>query len=101
MKKLFCIMVIFLTALFCISPISFADGGLFTQLYMDIYEPNLDSEFWLEKKIGELLGIIEYSESGYKLNDKGAYLFHLVEQKYTDQYIDKTWKVAQRNTLAG
>jgi len=40
MKKLFCIMVIFLTALFCISPISFANGGLFAQFYMDIYEPN-------------------------------------------------------------
>jgi len=64
--------------------------------FYELFNKNLDSEFWLEKKIGELLGIIEYSKNGYKLNDKGAYLFHLVEQKYTDQYIDKTWRVAQK-----
>ena len=33
---------------------------------------------------------------GYKLINKGAYLFHLVEQKYTNQYIDKTWKIARK-----
>ena len=65
--------------------------------FFKLSNKNLDTEFWLEKKIGELLGIIEYSENCYKLNDKGAYLFHLVEQKYTDQYIDKTWRIA-RNT---
>ncbi|MEA2020925.1 MAG: radical SAM protein [Candidatus Caldatribacteriota bacterium] len=63
--------------------------------FFKLFNKNLDSEFWLEKKIGELLGIVEYSENCYKLNDKGAYLFHLVEQKYTDQYIDKTWGIAR------
>jgi len=33
---------------------------------------------------------------GCKLTDEGAYLFHLVEQKYTNQYIDKTWKIARK-----
>jgi oxygen-independent coproporphyrinogen-3 oxidase len=65
--------------------------------FYELFNKKLDSEFWLEKKIGELLGILEYNESGYKLNDKGAYLFHLVEQKYTDQYIDKTWRIAREN----
>ena len=62
--------------------------------FFKLFNKDLDSEFWLEKKVGKLLGIMESNENGYKLNNKGAYLFHLVEQKYTDQYIDKTWRVA-------
>jgi len=65
--------------------------------FFKLFNKNLDSEFWFEKKIGELLGVIEDSKNGYKLNNKGAYLFHLVEQKYTDQYIDKTWRIAREN----
>jgi oxygen-independent coproporphyrinogen-3 oxidase len=41
------------------------------------------------------LGIIENDGDGYKLTDKGAYFFHLVEQKYINQRIDKTWKMAR------
>jgi oxygen-independent coproporphyrinogen-3 oxidase len=43
-----------------------------------------------EIKVGKLLGIIENNGDGYKLTDKGAFLFHLVEQKYTNQCIGKT-----------
>ena len=40
---------------------------------------------------------IEKYNSGYKLTDKGAYLFHLIEQAYTRQYINKTWRTALNN----
>jgi len=64
--------------------------------FFQLFNKDLDSEFWWEIKVGKLLRIIENNGDGYKLTDKGAYLFHLVEQKYTNQYIDKTWRIARK-----
>lgn len=64
--------------------------------FSQLFNKDLDSEFRWEIRVGKLLGIIENNGGGYKLTDKGAYLFHLVEQKYTNQYIDKTWKMARK-----
>jgi oxygen-independent coproporphyrinogen-3 oxidase len=64
--------------------------------FFQLFNKDLDSNFWWEIKVGKLLGIIENDGDGYKLTGKGAYLFHLVEQKYTNQYIDKTWKMARK-----
>lgn len=64
--------------------------------FFQLFNKDLDSKFWGEIKVGKLLGIVENNGGGYKLTDRGAYLFHLVEQKYTNQYIDKTWRMARR-----
>ncbi|MGB2782688.1 MAG: radical SAM protein [Atribacterota bacterium] len=64
--------------------------------FFQLFNKDLDSNFWWEIKVGKLLGVIENSRVGYRLTDKGAYLFHLVEQKYTNQYIDKTWRMARK-----
>lgn len=40
MKKIFCLILIFIIVNFYVFSISLADDGLFTQLYRDIYEPN-------------------------------------------------------------
>ncbi len=65
--------------------------------FFQLFNKDLDFEFRWEIKVGKLLGIIEDNGDGYKLTDKGAYLFHLIEQKYTNQYIDKTWRMARKN----
>jgi len=64
--------------------------------FFQLFNKDLDSNFWWEIKVGKLFGIIGNNGDGYKLTDKGAYLFHLVEQKYTNQYIDKTWRIARK-----
>ena len=64
--------------------------------FIQLFNKDLDSEFWREIKVGKLLGIIENNGDGYKLTNKGAYLFHLVEQKYNNQYIDKPWRMARK-----
>jgi len=64
--------------------------------FFQLFNKGLDSNFWWEIKLGKLLGMLENNGDGYKLTDKGAYLFHLVEQKYTNQYIDKTWRMARK-----
>jgi len=64
--------------------------------FFQLFNKDLDFEFPWEVKVGRLLGVIENNGDGYKLTDKGAYLFHLVEQQYTNQYIDKTWRMARK-----
>jgi len=39
------------------------------------------------------LGIIAPDGTDYVLTERGAYWFHVVEQLYTHQYIDKTWRI--------
>ena len=64
--------------------------------FFQLFNKDLDFEFSWEIRVGKLLGIIENNVDGYRLTNKGAYLFHLVEQKYTNQYIDKTWRMARK-----
>ena len=60
---------------------------------------NFDSNdmFRLEIYWAKKFKYIEKYNSGYKLTDKGAYLFHLIEQAYIRQYINKTWRTALNN----
>ncbi|MBA7683387.1 hypothetical protein ES703_91751 [subsurface metagenome] len=57
----------------------------------------LDNIFKLEIYWAKKFRYIKKYSGGYKLTDKGAYLFHLIEQAYTRQYIDKTWRMALNN----
>lgn len=54
---------------------------------------NLEEIFPWQLKLAELLGIIRTYERGYRLTERGAYYFHLVEQEYTHKYIDKIWGI--------
>lgn len=65
--------------------------------FKKLFNVNIEEMFNLEIKAGKLLGVLKKIEGGYELTQKGAYLYHLVEQRYTNQYIDKTWKIAREN----
>lgn len=65
--------------------------------FNNLFNENLLEKFHLELKISEKLGFIEKCAVGYRLTEKGGYYFHLVEQKYTHQYIDKTWRMSLEN----
>ena len=60
MKKCFYIMVIFLAALFYMSLTSFANGGLFTPLYMDIYEPNQLAMIVFDDMVEKIIFQVDY-----------------------------------------
>lgn len=49
-------------------------------------------EFWL----CERLGFVKKENEIYYLTEKGAYYFHLIEQKYTNAYIDKMWNISRQ-----
>jgi oxygen-independent coproporphyrinogen-3 oxidase len=54
---------------------------------------SIESVFGHELRAGRLLGLLTAGDDGYRLTKRGAYLFHLVEQLYTDQYIDRIWRL--------
>ncbi len=65
--------------------------------FYELFGSKLDDVFRYELNFGEKLGYIEKYNNGYKLTGKGAYTFHLIEQAYTRQYIDKTWRCSLNN----
>ena len=64
--------------------------------FYQLFDEKFEDMLKFELKLAELMKLIEKYRDGYKLTTKGAYYFHLVEQKYTNQYIDKTWKISRK-----
>jgi coproporphyrinogen III oxidase-like Fe-S oxidoreductase len=62
--------------------------------FRSLFGRELEAVFggWLA--MARVAGIVVASEGGYRLTPRGAYLYHVVEQVYTHQYIDKTWAAA-------
>jgi oxygen-independent coproporphyrinogen-3 oxidase len=61
------------------------------QDYTRMFGGSLDDDFRPELRLARRLGIIEDADYGFALTGRGRYLFHLVEQAYTTEYIDRTW----------
>ena len=62
--------------------------------FYELFGKKLNDMFRFELYWTKKFKYIEKYNSGYKLTGKGAYLFHLIEQAYTCQYIDKVWGIA-------
>ncbi len=60
MKKVLNLFLIFIIVNFCIFSISLADGGLFTQLYRDIYEPNQLAMIIFDDMVEKIIFQIDY-----------------------------------------
>ena len=54
----------------------------------------IERQFGPELQIARLLGLVHRIPQAYVLTPRGAYLFHLLEQLYTKQYIDKIWRAS-------
>jgi len=65
--------------------------------FRDLFDTELDSFFRLEIFLGKKLGIIEEDGQGYHITERGARLYHMMEQVYTHQYIDKTWRTSMED----
>ena len=60
MKKIFFLILIFMVVIFYSAPISLADGGFFTQLYRDIYEPNQLAMIVFDDMVEKIIFQIDY-----------------------------------------
>jgi len=65
--------------------------------FRELFDTDLEQMFSFELSLGMLMGLLRKTKEGYELTDKGAYKYHLVEQAYTHQYIDKTWRISREN----
>ena len=65
--------------------------------FKNLFNLDLDSMFKLELSLGRILGLIRKTNDGYELTEKGTYKYHLIEQAYTHQYIDKTWSILRKD----
>lgn len=59
--------------------------------FSKVFTKNIERVLGVELLIGRALGIIKKAGDDYNLTERGAYIYHLIEQRYTCQYIDKMW----------
>ena len=64
--------------------------------FQEILGVSLESLFAKEFWLAEKLGLVVKKEEDYLLTEKGASLYHDIEQRYTHAYIDKTWRLCRR-----
>jgi len=60
MKKIFCLILIFIIVNFCVFSISLADGGLFVSSYRDIYEPNQLAMIVFDDMVEKIIFQVDY-----------------------------------------
>ena len=58
--------------------------------FKKLFGVNLEKMFKTELRIGIALRLLTKVENSYILTKKGTYFYHLLEQKYTNRYIDKS-----------
>ena len=63
--------------------------------FTEIFGDTLESVFGFELYVAGTLGLIKRRDDSYEVTRRGAYLFHIIEQLYTDQYIDKVWRISR------
>lgn len=65
--------------------------------FKKIFNKEIEELFRFELWIAQSLRIIKKKDDKYTLTKKGTYIYHLLEQHYTHEYIDKTWNVCSKN----
>jgi len=67
--------------------------------FKNMFGIDLDKIFSFEIKFGKLSGLLYEDENNVFLTEKGAYYYHIIEQKYTNAYIDKMWNISGKKAF--
>lgn len=73
---------------------SIYNGSISEERYFELFGGTLKKDFKYSLFIGKMLGILKKGDNVWLVTTRGSYLFHLVEQVYTHQYIDKIWRLS-------
>lgn len=73
------------------------NGDISAGAYSDLFGRSLVKDFGTSLLLGRTLGLLITDGNIWRLTAKGIYAFHIVEQIYTHQYIDKTWSIAMND----
>jgi len=60
---------------------------------------SLDKMFGIELLLAEKLGLLVKKKDCYELTPKSSYWYHIIEQFYTREYIDKMWNVSRKEAF--
>jgi oxygen-independent coproporphyrinogen-3 oxidase len=63
--------------------------------FKEIIGEKLEKKYGLELLLCKMFGLLKKENNGYRLTNKGAYLYHKIEQTYTTAYIDKSWNISR------
>ncbi len=70
------------------------NGRLVEKVYNKLFSADLERDFSFWLKSAQRLKLLVKTKFGWQMTEKGSYYFHRLEQKYTHQYIDKTWRLS-------
>ena len=65
------------------------------EVFNELLGEKLEKLYAMELLICRLFGLLKKEKNGYNLTERGAYLFHKIEQAYTTAYIDKSWNISR------
>lgn len=65
------------------------------QSFKKFFGRSIGNKYGIELLVGTLLGYIIRRRNKYFLTDRGAYLFHKIEQRFTGAYIEKMWNISR------
>jgi len=71
------------------------DANVFLEMFGERLEKLFGAELWL----GEKIGLLKKENNSYRVTDKGALLYHKMEQVYTTAYIDKSWNISREQAF--
>ncbi len=72
------------------------DGIIDSDRFRQIFGKEMASEFKLLFSLMKLLGIARKDAGSYYLTKWGAYLYHLVEKRYSISYLNKLWRESMK-----
>ncbi len=59
--------------------------------FQKLFKKNLYKLFFIELSVARFFGLIKKENNNFRLTERGAYVFHLIEQEYTHTYLNKAW----------
>jgi len=65
------------------------------EAFSEMLGENLEKLFGTELLFCRIFGLLKKENTGYRITNKGAYLYHKIEQAYTTAYIDKSWNISR------
>lgn len=68
-----------------------------SEMFNDLFEKDIEELFGVELLWGKSLGLLSKCDTGYKLTEKGAYQYQLIEEYYMENCIDKVWGICKKD----
>jgi len=69
--------------------------------FQRLFGKNLYKTFFTELNLARTFGLIKKEGDDFRLTERGAYIFPLIEQEYTHTYLNQTWSTCMKEAWPG